>query len=64
MHYHWNLNLYYHEMLSAFQIPTNQENRRYSDISDKPLVKPENLVPKAIALKDSSAAIKDNASNH
>lgn len=63
MHYHWNLNLYYHEMLSAFQTPINQENRRYSDISDKPVVKSEHLAPKDAALNDSSA-LKDNASKH
>ena len=37
MHYHWNRNLFYHEMLFAIQVAPKKENQFYSDLSDKPL---------------------------
>ena len=36
MHYHWNRNLFYHEMLLAIQADPEKDNRFYSDLIDKP----------------------------
>ena len=37
MHYHWNRNLFYHEMLLAIQVAPRNENQFYSDLSNKPI---------------------------
>ena len=60
MHYHWNRNLLYHEMLLAIQVAPEKENRYYSDLSEKPFDSPE-IPVSMLASPDHSKTPSDKA---